>query len=360
MAKLSAAEINDLPDSDFLYIEPGGKKDSTGRTTPRSLRHFPVPDIEHVRNALARIPQSDLPADVKERARRKAEAMLAAMTKDADLELETTGWKSAKPLSFSLDGSKEGDVLVAFAKADGTTIDRDGHVTDPGAFPAKRVPISSYGHTSWPDKGARLPVGATEIGEEDGEARAKGSFFLDTTHGLDTYRTVKALGDLQEWSYGYRILAHEREKSSSTKTGILLRLKKLDVREISPTLVGAGIDTRTMAIKSGDDEGPLAGLPYAEDLERVLLDVDAIVVRSKSLRELRLKDGRELSEANRARLLRLRESIATLEETKAELEELLARTERTDPDAKAAGLDLFVEYQKTIASLEGVAVTIGG
>lgn len=273
---------------------------------------------------------------------------------------DETGWKSAKPLSFSLDESKEGDVLVAFAKADGTTVDSDGHITDPGAFPTKSVPISSYGHTSWPDKGARLPTGIADIGEEGGEARAKGHFLVDTTHGRDTYLTVKALGALQEWSYGYRILDHTREKLSSAKAGVVLRLKKLDVREISPTLVGAGIGTRTMAIKSADEEGPLAGLPYAEHLERVLLEVGDVVERSKSLRDLRVKDGRELSEANRSRLVRLRESIATLEETKAELEDLLARTERTDPDAKAAGVDLFLQYQATVAALEGVAVTFGG
>lgn len=57
-AQLSTAKINDLPDSDFAYIEPGGEKDDEGKTTPRSLRHFPIHDEAHVRNALARAPQS--------------------------------------------------------------------------------------------------------------------------------------------------------------------------------------------------------------------------------------------------------------------------------------------------------------
>lgn len=268
-----------------------------------------------------------------------------------------TGWKSGPPLRYSLDEGSEGDVLVAFAKADGETIDKDQHITDPGAFPAKRVPISAYGHTSWPEKGARLPVGITEIGEDNGEAIARGRFLVDTTHGRDTYLTVKALGELQEWSYGYRILAHAKEKASDGRA--VTRLKKLDVYELSPTLVGAGVGTRTLAIKS-DSDGPLAGLPYAEDVDRVLDDVGAIVARSKSLRDLRAKDGRELSATNRERLRKLRDSIAALEETRAELEELLSRTEPADPEAKAAGIRLFVEYQATLARLEGVAVTIGG
>jgi HK97 family phage prohead protease len=67
----SAAYVNDLPDSAFAYVEPGGEKDSEGKTTPRSLRHFPhhsaegSPDPAHVRNALARIPQSDVPESAK-------------------------------------------------------------------------------------------------------------------------------------------------------------------------------------------------------------------------------------------------------------------------------------------------------
>lgn len=57
-AQMTAKAINDLPDSDFAYIEPGGSKDETGKTTPRSKRHFPIHDAAHVRNALARAPQS--------------------------------------------------------------------------------------------------------------------------------------------------------------------------------------------------------------------------------------------------------------------------------------------------------------
>jgi HK97 family phage prohead protease len=55
---MTSAAINDLPDSVFAYIEPGGQKDSSGKTIPRSKRHFPVHDEAHARNALARAPQS--------------------------------------------------------------------------------------------------------------------------------------------------------------------------------------------------------------------------------------------------------------------------------------------------------------
>src|SRR5690348_9663878 len=78
----TTAYVNNLPDSAFLFIEAGGSKDSDGKTTPRSLRHFPVKDangnvdLPHLRNALARIPQSSLSAEVKAAATKKAQGML--------------------------------------------------------------------------------------------------------------------------------------------------------------------------------------------------------------------------------------------------------------------------------------------
>ncbi len=83
LAEWTAAFVNDLPDSSFLHVEAGGSKDPDGKTTPRSLRHFPVRDaagrldLPHLRNALARIPQSTLPAPVKARLQGKARRLLA-------------------------------------------------------------------------------------------------------------------------------------------------------------------------------------------------------------------------------------------------------------------------------------------
>lgn len=267
--------------------------------------------------------------------------------------VSATGWKAAPAIAMTLDQGPEGSILLAFAKADGSTVDKDGHITERGAIASKKVPISAYGHSSWPENGARLPVGVGDTGQKADDAVLDGRFFMDTTHGKDTYLTVKALDDLQEWSYGYRILGAASTGTKTAKGKPIVRLKSIEHYEVSPTLVGAGFGTRTLSIKS-DDGGPLAGLPFADDLERVLLDVGTIVARSKSLRELRAKDGREISETNRARLVRLRDSIAALADTQAELEDLLARTDRSDPEAKALGSTLFLEYQRTLAGLQGV------
>lgn len=85
----SGASKNDLPDSAFAYIEGGGKKDSDGKTTPRSLRHLPYknadgkPDAAHVRNALARLNQTGIPASAKASAHRK----LVAAAKELGIEV---------------------------------------------------------------------------------------------------------------------------------------------------------------------------------------------------------------------------------------------------------------------------------
>lgn len=99
----TTAYINDLPDSSFLYIEPGGKK-VDGKTEPRSLRHFPVRgsdgaiDLPHLRNAISRLPQSNAPGlspekvqALQERARRMLEEA-SKSTEKAGKRL-SSGWR---------------------------------------------------------------------------------------------------------------------------------------------------------------------------------------------------------------------------------------------------------------------------
>jgi hypothetical protein len=82
----SGAFVNNLPDSSFLYIAPGGRKDGEGKTVPRGLRYFPVKDADgkvdlpHLRNALARIPQANIPQAAKDKATAEARKLLEQAT----------------------------------------------------------------------------------------------------------------------------------------------------------------------------------------------------------------------------------------------------------------------------------------
>ncbi len=140
------------------------------------------------------------------------------------------------------------------------TVDHEGDVTLPGAFPVgKSVVISAYQHASW---NSALPVGKGIIGANQTAAWVDGEFFTDTTSGRDHYLTVKELASagLGDWSYGYQAVGD----TSATKAdrerwpGVKRILRKLEVYEASPVLVGAGIGTATESIKSGwhgsDDE----------------------------------------------------------------------------------------------------------
>lgn len=245
--------------------------------------------------------------------------------------------KQARPHEFKLD--EQGAVTVAFAQLN--VVDHDGDVTRPGAFPAKDVPMSAYGHASW--DGA-LPVGRGSISEAGDWAVFSGQFLMDTDHGRNAYRTVKALGELQDWSYGYLPLrvSYGREGDQSVRY-----LEALDVFEISPVLVGAGLGTHTLDIKTAHDSPP-AGESFAVHEARVLGDVEAIVARAHGLVDLRTKEGRVLSAANTARLSALADALAA---GAADLRELLASAEPAKQ--RAAQIDVLIERLR----LAGVTIT---
>ena len=79
----STSYINNLQDTSFLYIEPGGTRDEEGKTKPRALRHFPYRDKSgavdeaHLRNAIAQAPKASLARDVIDRVQDKGRKLLA-------------------------------------------------------------------------------------------------------------------------------------------------------------------------------------------------------------------------------------------------------------------------------------------
>lgn len=49
---MSAAELNNLSDSQFAFVEDGGIRDPSGKTAPRNKRHFAINDAAAVRRSL--------------------------------------------------------------------------------------------------------------------------------------------------------------------------------------------------------------------------------------------------------------------------------------------------------------------
>ncbi len=135
-------------------------------------------------------------------------------------------------------------------------VDHDGDVTLPGAFhEGQPVVIEGWNH----DYG--LPVGKGVIHSNEREAWVDGAFFLDTTTGRDHYNALKGLAGIEEWSYTFEIEESDRGDFDSERVRFL---KMMDVWGVAPVTRGAGLGTRTLALKS-------AGYPAFTEAEIVRL-----------------------------------------------------------------------------------------
>ena len=146
-----------------------------------------------------------------------------------------------------------GRVEAVFATLN--VVDHDGDITRAGAFePGAKVRISAYNHASW--DGA-LPVGRGTIAERGDDVVLDGQFFLETSGGRETFEVVKQMAELQEWSYGYDVLEADKTTVDGARVN---ELRKIKVHEVSPVILGAGVGTRTLAVKRGQRAGKqLAG-----------------------------------------------------------------------------------------------------
>jgi HK97 family phage prohead protease len=146
-AAMATADVNDLPDDQFGYVEQGGAKDGSGKTVPRSLRHFPLHDKAHVQNALAQASKSPF----GDKAMPKIKA--AAKKFGVDVSSDSNGSASrAEPVYFrtyeledihivrAAQGDSTGRLVEAYATAFNAPAeiqDFEGHYIeeiDPAAF----------------------------------------------------------------------------------------------------------------------------------------------------------------------------------------------------------------------------------
>mgnify|MGYP003148793300 FL=1 len=152
-------------------------------------------------------------------------------------------------LEFKEDG--EGKVSAVFSVFN--NLDSDGDVVVPGAIKSRAK--SGMVPMVWAHKWD-MPIGKGIITEDGDKATFQGEFFMDTDSGQEAYKLVKNMGDLQQWSFGYRVNDSEygkMKKDNSDDEQDVRYLKDLTVFEVSPVLVGANQDTYTMAIKSNKE-----------------------------------------------------------------------------------------------------------
>lgn len=212
-------------------------------------------------------------------------------------------------------------------------IDADYDVTLPGAFDdGAEWMISAYGHKSW--DGA-LPVGKGIVRVDEREARLEGQFFMDTEGGRETFLVVKNMGALQEWSYSCQPDKYSYGEFDGKQVRFLEHI--VPGGEVSPVIKGAGVGTRTTAVKNG--------LTFAGEAEAVLADLENLTDRAADVLAKRANKGKGLGADSSALLGRVEAQCKRLAELLAEPE-----PDSTTPPA------LQVEYLRHIARTRGITV----
>lgn len=226
--------------------------------------------------------------------------------------------KAKDLLSFD---EAEGKVKAVFSVFN--EIDSDGDVVLPKSI------RSGYGNKGvvmcWAHDWKQI-IGKGQIKQDENQAVFEGEFNMNTTAGKEAYETVKAMGDIQQWSFGFEV--NDSEKGMFKKDGgdeVEVRyLKDVKVWEVSPVLVGANQNTHTLAVKEKDikdddeniddvdtefEEVKDVGLRFTDEVDNLLIKMTALLKRAKELTALRLSKDKTLSDESAEALESLKDAL---------------------------------------------------
>ncbi len=243
----------------------------------------------------------------------------------------------SKSVSFLATDESEGKVEAVFSVFN--MVDSDNDIVVPGAvksgFGDNGVAMV-WGH-DWKDV-----IGRGVIEQDSEKAVFKGQFIMDTERGRDAFNTVKAMGDLQQWSFGFEVLDSDKKmitKDDGTEKEVR-ELKSLKVWEVSPVLVGANQNTYTMAVK----EDKPTGVKYDDEVSDVRNRLDKLINRSKELTSIRLEKDKQLSENVVKNLIELQNSIS---DAWTEIDDMLSIASSNPINDEDA--DLWLQTQQVLA-----------
>lgn len=283
--------------------------------------------------------------------------------------------KEIKSVQSILTNDVEGKVEAVFSVFN--QIDSDGDVVKAGAIKSgygEKGVAMVWGH-DWKDV-----IGRGQIVQDNDKAVFKGEFIMDTERGRDAYNVVKAMGDLQQWSFGYEVVDSEKGMFQS-KDGLEQEVRFLNdvkVWEVSPVLVGANQNTYTIGVKefdtnnfssidttndvddteNGNDiEKDLAeGKTFAEEVTELRTSLVALINRIKDLSAIRLEKDKQLSKESSDLLIDLQ---LDLEKAYSDLDDIFAIAM---PDDKKERISVD-EYNELIANRFAIlndTLSIGG
>jgi HK97 family phage prohead protease len=207
------------------------------------------------------------------------------------------------------------------------TIDSDNDVTKANAlrsgYTGNKVPLV------WNHDWSKV-IGRGVIETDNQKAVFKG-YFLNTEAGKEAYETVKAMQDMQQFSYGFQVLksskgTHIDSKGEEVPVRVLEDVK---VWEVSPVLVGAQQNSFVQALKSG--------LQTFDDVDTEFEEVKQDDEESKYGKCTYEKDGKcakekdlKISSATDASISSSQQGMRLGEHAVTSLEELKAFTERIE------------------------------
>ena len=228
-------------------------------------------------------------------------------------------FKDKDLLSFN---DVDGTVSAVFSKFN--EIDSDNDVVLPNAIKSgygDKGVVMCWGH-DW-----KQIIGKGKIEQDDEKAVFKGTFNLNTNAGKEAYETVKAMSDLQQWSFGFEVKDSEMGiyKKDNGEEKEVRYLKDLKVWEVSPVMVGANQNTYTMAIKESkekiDDvdtefeevvEEKDTGLRFADEVDNLLIKMVTLLSRAKELTALRLGKEKKLSNSSVEEMEKLKDALSDM------------------------------------------------
>ncbi len=305
--------INDLPDSAFAYIEPGGSKDSEGKTTPRELRHFPLHDKAHVQNALSRAPQSPFGDKAMPKIRAAAQKMgieVADASRSRPLEDTWSDVGQVITRSIALDdmamrsgritcdtchrdatGRMVDAYMARFLPEEAEIHDEHGHYWegyDPGSWNRRLEHLSRsraglldvgvyYNHAmtihNTPAEMFSVPLGHPAAIKPDGSGMVTSTHY-GTDEFQDRILTGVKEGNIAGQSFTGRIYASDPQRVPRvTRSRDLPHVRRLQMglTEYGPTPVPYFEGAKTLAVRSrgGDDIDEPAPVPAGPTYEDV-------------------------------------------------------------------------------------------
>jgi len=292
MAQMSAADMNNLPDSAFAYIAPGGTKDSSGRTVPRNLRYLPIHDEAHARNALARLPQTDLSPAIQAQIKPKIVAACKKfgiqVSDDAgggrSWQEETMGDTERRytPGPVEVRAADGGQRIAGYASVFGKLSRNLGgfvELVTPTAFNQARMlqwpgVVARYNHDS------SMLLGTTAGRTLDLRVDEQMGLWYDVLppQSRGDILELVARGDIQHSSFAFRVPPGGDDWTMTEQNYPMRSLREVQLVDVAPVLEPAYPDAtaglRSLATRFNADLDEVRSMAQADELRRFFIRTD--------------------------------------------------------------------------------------